>query len=61
MCVVSEGDLSRNVVVPQDRVQGFAGILDLHGGAFRAALMQRNRKTTKKAEWRHKMTQSLLN
>lgn len=61
MCVVSEGDLARNVVVPQDRAQGFAGIMDLHRGACRATLMQRNRKTTKKAEWRQKMTQSLFN
>lgn len=60
MGVVSEGDLSRNVVVSQGRVQGFAVTMDLHRGAFATTLMQRNRKTTKKAERRQKMTQSLL-
>lgn len=52
--------MSRNVVVSQGRVQGFAVTTDLHRGAFATTLMQRNRKTTKKAERRQKMTQSLL-
>lgn len=52
--------MSRNVVVSQGRVQGFAEIMDLQRGAFGTTLRGKNRKTTKKAEWRQKMTQNLL-